>query len=194
MFAWSSTDLVSDAVKKHAGEKGIELFGNMDESIMLTSESLKNSKPKIDEPFPITLFSAAYSHVEEIESDLHFLTRDNPSGMNEQQIIEHVQFYDYLESVQDNPGNPLEGIMEPKNYLSEVEKIRKEWTPDITINPIPRWFERAAQIRHEKNHTKALIKYDKLRDDISYFERVVGEAAIALDGWIQQQIDAYRGK
>jgi hypothetical protein len=45
-----------------------------------------------------------------------------------------------------------------------------------------------------KNEVSSLKSFEKFKADISYFEGILEREAIALDGYIQQQIDEYRGK
>jgi len=192
-YSWSSRDFITEAVKKHAGEKGIEIL-NVEESLAKTAESLKRHKPDISEPLPVFLSEAAIGRIGKVQKNLKFLVADNPQGYGEAEMIKHIQFYDFLETERERPDSPLSTCKDHKQFFQLVEKIKDKWQPKVGKNPISGWWQNAKDIATESNDTKGLLKFERLRANMMYFDGVVTEAAISLDGWIQEQIDIARGK
>lgn len=64
----------------------------------------------------------------------------------------------------------------------------------MSLRTIQKWKNRAKTLVKEKNTTTALQKFDKLRNDISAFEKMITEAAVGVEIEIQQQLDMHRGK
>lgn len=182
----------SEAVEKHLNpsKDGFDIFKAIDDAY----ESLSEERPDMLILFPQVLSKSAISALENLENGLTFLVEDNPSNLNEEQIIFHVQLWDYLED-KDTVGEAtrMSGI-EYNDFFRAMKYLEQNWSAPIGNNPIPKWKTRAENLKTETNNFVCMAKYDTLRNDMSIFENAVNKAWSALDRDIQLQIDAALGK
>ena len=56
------------------------------------------------------------------------------------------------------------------------------------------WRKRARDIQVESNNMNSLLLFRSLRNDMTYLETCLADAALELDFYIQNEIDRLRGK
>ncbi|MEM8738174.1 MAG: hypothetical protein AAGG38_06810 [Planctomycetota bacterium] len=186
-FSWGSNDEISETIKSYTTEFGLN-FENPQKDLDSVSRKLSLLKLQQCEPLPKVLSQSILKDFESTQYSLDFLVSDNFSGYNQSKIIYELQLIDCLQNTD------LSKIKTPKDWVKHREVYEQKWTPKYKRNPIPRWNKRAIQIEKLTDNSRALNKFDQLRIDSRWFSKLVGEAAIALDGEIQMQFDAYRGK
>lgn len=188
--SWSSGAEVTAAVEKHAGKGGQKVLSEMNE----VAESLRQSIPKRDRALPEALSSSAQSRVEETEDSLEFLAKDNPQSRTEAVTIYELQFYDYIRSEEPLIKEIWEKVKTVKQRKAAMEFVREIWEPKYKRNPLPNFVTQARKISGQKSELNALKAFERFKSQFAYFSGIVEEAAIALEMYIQQQIDAMRGK
>ncbi len=192
-YSWSPANPASEAVKKHIGdEKGA--FFNIEERLSLASKSLAAAKPSTNATLARALSLSIGKRLDSLEDDLSFLTRDNPHGMAEAEMIFHVQAWKFLfsdearGSLELKPGEKLE------NVDDALKLLKQHWKPPIRSNPVARWRVRSERLQDESDQFKALRKHEQLSGEMKDFETTVQDSAISLDRFIDIQVDLRRGK
>lgn len=182
----------SEAVEKHLNpsSKDFDILKAADDAC----DSLSKERPAMPVPFPEVLSNSALGALEEVENRLDCLVNDSFHKTTEEQVIQQVQLWNFLEG-----KNTIEEAMNMSgekydNFFKAIEYLEQNWRAPIRNNPIPSWKKRAEGLETEKNDFACMIKYDTLRTDMSVFENAVQKAAIALDEEINLQIDMARGK
>ncbi len=182
----------SEAVERHIKPSKVGI--DMHKAIKDACSSLSKNRPDLPKPFPQVLSNSALNALEDLENGLTFLVDDNPNKMNEEQIIFHVQLWDYLQD-KDTVEEALKmSGVKYENFFRAREYLEQNWNAPIKNNPIPRWKGRAEKLKAETNNFVCMAKYETLRNDMSDFERAVDKAGFALDSQIQLDIDAALGK
>lgn len=182
----------SEAVEKHINPSkvGFDIFKAVEDAY----DSLSKNRPDLSHPFSQVLSNSALNALEELENGLTFLVENNPNNMNEEQVILHVQLWDYLKDKDTaEEATKMSGI-KYDDFFRAIEYLEQHWIAPIKNNPIPRWKLRAENLKTNTNNFVCMAKYDTLRNDISNFEEAVDKAAFALDRQIQLDVDAALGK
>lgn len=188
--SWYSGATVTEAVEKHAGEGGRKVLMEMG----AVANSLRNSKPKQATSLQEALSSSALSRVEETTDALKFLVTDDPQRRTEENTIYELQFYDYIQSDEQLVKAIWNKVKSFEQREAALSFIKKVWEPKYSCNPLPHFERSAKKISQQKTELGALKSFERFKKEFSYFFGIVEEAAIALDGYIQQQIDIARGK
>lgn len=188
--SWYSGSEVTAAVEKHAGKGGQKVLSEMHE----VAESIRQSRPKRNRALPEALSSSAQSRVKETEDSLEILVKDDPQSRTEAVTIYELQFYDYIRSEEPLIKKIWEKVKTVKQQNAAMEFVREIWEPKYKINPLPNFLKQAKKISEQQSELNALRAFEGFKSQFAYFSGIVEEAAIALDMYIQQQIDAMRGK
>ena len=167
--------------------------GNRDSLVQISSNLLAN-RPTLPDSFANLISRFAESQVVDIQGDLDFLAKNNYQKKNASQVLEDVQFYFDVFNEEEQQEALSSSRSDSTLFHQLLQTIKQDWKPKHSRNPMPRWMTRAIELRHEKNNFKVLEKYQQLRYDSSYLAEALSEAAFHLDGQIQQDVDAYRGK
>lgn len=189
MYSYGSGSVMTPAVEKHAGKNAGRLMMRHDE----IAESLNSSKPSGRRKLQIALSELAIIKVEDMERNLDFLVTDDPRERPESECIFDLQFYDYLDT-DELPKLMWQKLKGPQDTKRAMDFLKNTWVPRYSSNPLGGFMAQAKRIALCKNEVSALKSFEKFKADISYFEGILEREAIALDGYIQQKIDEYRGK
>lgn len=193
MEGWSYSEKYSEAVTQHAGNIDMEGF-DFDEFLVSSAKSLRDTKPKLKRAFNESISEFAVKLVENIEENIEFLISNNPKDMKEIELIEYIQFYDYIHGENSQYIKEIEKCENHNQAQEIIDKARKDWKPKFNYNPIYKWGKRAKELVKEYNYSKLMFKFDGLKRDIAYFEKVTSEAAYQLDKGIQHELDVMREK
>ena len=188
--SWYSGAEVTTAVEKHAGKGGRKVLSEMHK----VAESIGQTRPPKNRALPEALSISAQSQVEETEGLLEFLVKDDPQSRSEEVTIYELQFYDYIRSEEPLIKEIWEKAKTLKQQKAAMEFVREIWEPRYKTNPLPNFNKQAKKILGQKTDLNALKAFERFKSEFSYFSGIVEKAAIALDMYIQQQIDAMRGK
>jgi len=90
-------------------------------------------------------------------------------------------FSDIPPDVQD--GDPLAHHMSQK-----VERMTSSWQPKYNALPFEGWKNRTARIRTNENGRAALASYDRLYDEIEYFDAFILDAAGVIDRQVDEAV------
>jgi hypothetical protein len=193
-YSWSSKNKASAVVRKYIPDDKGHFVVDIDAKMDQIARSLAGSKPSNERPLPESLSNSAISRLERVQEGLELLVEDNPGRRTEPEVIEDLQFFEYLGSNQLLLSSKFDFRTDPYNYWQRVGALRKKWKPRHRTNPLPRFMLRAKHLSRERNPTGALQKFEKLRQDMAYFEKLVEEAAAVVDAHIQMEIDRARGR
>ena len=188
--SWYSGATVTSAVEKHAGNGGRKVLSEMKE----VAESLRQTKPQRQRTLPSALCESAVKRTDETAGSLEFLVTDDPQNRPEAKTIEDLQFYDYIRSEEPLVKEIWGKVKTHKQRAAAVNFIREVWKPKYSSNPLPAFRVQAKKIGKKRKELDALKDFERYKADFAYFSGLVEEAAIALDQYIQHQIDVARGK
>jgi len=188
--SWYSGAAVTPAVEKHAGKGGRKVLSEMKE----VADSLRQSRPQRPRTLQAALSESAVKRTDETTESLEFLVTDDPQHRPEAETIEDLQFYDYIRSEEPLVKEIWGKVKTQKQRAAAVTFIREVWKPKHASNPIPGFRDQAKKIGRKRKELDALKDFERFKSEFSYFSGLVEEAAIALDQYIQHQIDVARGK
>jgi hypothetical protein len=191
-YRWRMGESISAVVKTYCGEEG--LARDPDRRLPEVAKQLANAKPSTARPLAAALSEAAVERLEQLDGDIEFLMRDSPIKRTREDAIFDVQAWPFLLSDESKHSIQLNSGEEIQSFQHAFNLLRERWKPPISNDPVPRWKDRATQLRHEVSALKALEKYQQLMDQMDDFDEKVRDAAVALDQHIQQEIDLRRGK
>lgn len=145
-----------------------------------------------------TLTALATEAIDDIKNSVAFIQEDGPSKISVAEILVESQRNREFDLMLEREG--LDGDilwkdtdrLERRNALWET--FAREFEPRFKQIPFASWRKRAASIAQQPNEVLMLNRYQDLRDAMAYLEGAIGEMALQLDMWIQQQIDIMRGK
>lgn len=196
--SWSSAFNITPAVEKHAGKDGRKVV--YDTGVIEIANSLRQLKPSNDRNLSFALSESSIERINETTEQLEFLVSNSstdPKKLTEDEIVEELQFYDYMckdfsvKEVLRKAANEAQNLAE---YNTVVKSVREKWKPKYTFNPLPKFREQAKKIEKKSKNLDALKEFEKFKKEFAYFSTTIEESAITLDQHIQQEIDAYRGK
>jgi len=145
MEGWSFSEEYSEAVTQHAGNIDVEEL-DFDEFLVSSAKSLRDTKPKLERPLNESISEFAVKLIEGIEDNIEFLVSNNPEDMKEIELIEHIQFNDYI---YDGNSEYIKDIEKCENFNQVqgiIAKARKDWKPKLNCNPTCKWKTRAKEL------------------------------------------------
>ncbi|KWF99081.1 hypothetical protein [Burkholderia cepacia] len=181
---------VPERVAKHApaswqqGRAYINLFDTAP-----IAESLNRARPDLANP------SALYADaLEEWVAHLVDVTDYAVGGMgkSEETVLIEAQWWKDLFS--DIPPDVEEG--EPFGaYLRQKRAaMEQSWKPRYRSVPFDAWRKRTARLRQVKDGRAALLTYDRLYDEIAYFDGFILDAAGWVDQRAEEALERYRAE
>ncbi|MGA2224127.1 MAG: hypothetical protein ABSH41_06780 [Syntrophobacteraceae bacterium] len=188
--SWYSGAHVTAAVEKHAGKGGQNVLSGMAD----IAKSLESSRPERHRALPEALSASAQFRLQETEDSLEFLVKNDPQSRSEEIAIHELQFYDYIRSHEPLIKQIWDKVKTPKQQRAAMQFVREIWTPKYKTSPLPAFARSAKEISQHKTDLDSLRAFERFQYDFAYFSRIVEDAAIALDMYIQEQIDIRRGK
>ncbi|WP_411725756.1 hypothetical protein [Methyloglobulus sp.] len=192
---WCSGIPVTPTVEKHAAKKdgrGIIHEIGMSE----IANSLRQLKPSRHRALSMALSESALEQTNDAAENLEFLvnnTSADPKKRTEDEIVEELQFYDYIYS-EESVKERLSKAQNLTEYRETTNLIRKSWKPKHKSNPLPKFREQAKKIAKKSEDIDGLKEFESFKNNFTYFSRVVEENAIALEQKIQQEINEYRDR
>jgi len=152
--------------------------------------SLNARRPALKQSLPVTLATYVELRIKKLEEMIEYLVTDNPDGHNLQRTLEEAQWWHDLFSEIPNE------IEENSDAYRELIRqrgttMRASWKPKHRRVPLENWKRRAAQLRGGPN-SLALVRYEKLMDDMEYIYDAIEESASALDAHVEEQIERMR--
>lgn len=187
---WSSGDVVTPAIEKHAGENGKKVLSAMDE----VAESLRRAKMNRQRTLPASLSDSAVKRTDETKDSLIFIVTDDPQKRQEDKTIIELQFFDYVRSDEPLIKEIWGKVTNLRQQESAMDFIREVWKPKYACNPLPKFRKQALNIAKKSKDIDALREFERFKAEFAYLSGLIEEAAIALDQYIQLQIDIARGK
>lgn len=188
--SWSSGEIVSRVVEKHAGKGGRKVLSQMKD----VAKSLKKEQPVRDKTLQISLSDSAMARVKETEDAMAFLVEDDPQQRTEEETIVSLQFYDYIRSEEPLIKEIWSKAKSFRQQEAAMAFVKEIWKPRYKNNPLHIFKKQADNIKIFDTELKALLEFERFRSEFAYFSGLITEAAIVLDGYIQNQIDIMRGK
>lgn len=188
--SWYSGAEVTEAVARYAGRNGMAVM----QDIASVANSLRADRPQKKRSLAEALSCSAVRRVDELIEEIEFLVENDPQKKTDDESLYELQFFDYLHS-DDSVAKTVWGkVKTPRQRDAAIAFLKETWQAKYKINPLPGFRTQAEKIASLKMDVLALKAFEKFKNDIAYFGRIVDEAAIALDGYIQHQIDVARGK
>lgn len=196
--SWCSGFNITPAVEKHAGKDGRKV--SYETGMIEIANSLRQLKPSSHRTLSSALSESSVERTNETAEQLEFLVSNSstaPKKRTEDEIVEELQFYDYIfndssvKEILSKAENEAQNLAE---YNTVKKLVRENWKPKYSSNPLPKFHEQAKKIEKKRKDLDALKAFEKFKKEFAYFSTVFEESAIALDQHIQQEIDAYRGK
>ena len=184
-------DELTPTVKQHVGERGINLIGNTADSFEKAAKSLNQARPTRAEELSVVLSRSAVRQVDELQDNLTFLASNHPDTLDEEQVIEQLQFHKHVFGRHSGIAG-LGVIKEPPELAARLQLIHTTWKPKIKRNPCPRWKDRALALAKETDAAMALRKYESLRRQVNGFAGMAAEAAGSLSHAIELAGDLRR--
>lgn len=135
-----------------------------------------------------------FKTIESIDESITFLTENSPDKMSRDEVIIDAQAWPVAFTDEAREFARLNGCLENCEGGLFVDWIVKNYDWPVKKDPIPSWRSRLETLVKERDYHKALKKYcDFMRqtEDIRFY---INESAVQLDSYIQQQVDAARGK
>ncbi|MGZ8928703.1 MAG: hypothetical protein ACXW03_09625, partial [Methylobacter sp.] len=148
---WSSAFNITPAVEKHAGKDGKKVV--YDIGVIEIANSLRQLKPSNDRNLSFALSESSVERVNETTEQLEFLVSNSPTDpkkLTEDEIVQELQFYDYMckdssvKEVLRKAANEAQNLAE---YNAIVKSVREKWESTYTYNPLPKFREQAKKIR-----------------------------------------------
>jgi hypothetical protein len=188
--SWYSGAEVTEAVARHAGSNGTAVISD----IASVANSLRIYRPAKKRPLTEALSCSAVRHVDELIGKIEFLVDNDPQRRTEDEILYDLQFFDYLHS-DDSVAKTVWGKVKTlRQRDAAIVFLQETWQAKYKAIPLPSFRAQAEKVASLKTDIFTLRAFEKFKNDIAYFGRIVDEAHIALDGYIQNQIDAAREK
>ncbi|MGZ8187962.1 MAG: hypothetical protein ACXWTN_04290 [Methylosarcina sp.] len=148
---WSSAFNITPAVEKHAGKDGKKVV--YDIGVIEIANSLRQLKPSNDRNLSFAFSESSVERVNETTEQLEFLVSNSPTDpkkLTEDEIVQELQFYDYMckdssvKEVLRKAANEAQNLAE---YNAIVKSVREKWESTYTYNPLPKFREQAKKIR-----------------------------------------------
>ena len=133
------------------------------------------------------------AELDELRRQLDFLVRDDPRGLTEEEQVRYAQTA--MEESRRSAQLPFPHVV---GYAEAVQAMRDQiartFKPKYRRIPFESWRKLASRLASEKNQLRAMEKFSNFRREKGDVSKAIEDASFVLDGWIQQQIDAARGK
>lgn len=191
-FAFSSNDNPSETITKHIGNH--KRYTTGEDVLEKAVSSLDMSRPNLENNLSWYLSQSATNVIENIIDAIEFIAKNAPRKSSIENTILNMQIWDFVFNSEEKGKSIIKPEDKIENPIDLLKIAKERWNPPVNFSKIKKWEERACSLKNEKNHTKALLKFDNLKRDITPFETLVMKNAIALDEQIQHEIDSYRGK
>ena len=160
------------------------------------SQKLRRKLPTDIEPLPTVLAEEARRAIAEVEKCFGFIAPDTLEKSEQDAVLRVAQWlYDFRRS----PGRDESDQfwIDPRNR-EQIEEImrthRASWKQKRSSLPLQRWRSRAVEVGKQSNPIVALDIYRALREDMTYLEAAISDAAVDLDKRITYQSEIERGK
>ncbi len=178
-FGWSAQAKVSSLVTRYV-EGGDEAYATVHGQLPKIANMLASAKPASTKVFAQELSAYLTHRVSELEGSLEFLAADNPNGMTEAEIIEHVQLYNHIYGDESVYLDQVEKCKNPSDLDSLMYKVKQNWKAPISKSQLTRWKRQAMALTTESHTTKALTAFYKLDEEMSDFEGLIHDAAVTM--------------
>ncbi|MDR5813845.1 hypothetical protein QCE62_09630 [Caballeronia sp. LZ033] len=186
MRAHDAEIIVPERVAKHAppswseGKRHIDLFDTAP-----IAASLNAARPELSR-LPGESYADA---LDEWIAHLERVTNYTVSGFGKpvERVLAEAQWWkDLFTNIPPHieHGEPL------SQHLSEKHsKMSAEWRPKYDAIPIPGWRKRTQRMRQEKDGRKALGSYDRLYDEIAFYDSFMMDAAGVIDQQVEEAVE-----
>jgi len=157
------------------------------------SDSLLRRVPQEGEQLGQILCKKLNDELDELAHQIEFLVKDDPRKPSEEDAILDAQIS--FEEMRLSEKLPFPH--EP-DYSSAYRQMRDDisamFKPKFEAIPFKSWRKSAERISQEKSPFRALEKFSSLRREKADISEAIRQASFELDGWIQSEIDRFRGK
>src|SRR5439155_17776651 len=122
-YGWNSASKVSSAVKMYV-EDVKNAYGTIRTQLPEIATKLARAKPAFGETLGRVLSDYLQRRLDEISDSLDFLVTDNPNGMSEPEMIEHIQMYDHIHGEESRWRVELANCRGPRELNALWKKVR----------------------------------------------------------------------
>ncbi|GAA3970683.1 hypothetical protein GCM10022278_30330 [Allohahella marinimesophila] len=133
------------------------------------------------------------STIESVDESIRFLSEDGPDRKSRNEVVVDSQAWPFA-FTDEGKRFAYEGGYIGKTVGGLVDWIIKNYSWQVSADPIPSWRSRLESLSREDDEHKALKKYCDFMRQTEDIRSQIDESAAQLDGHIQQQIDIMRGK
>lgn len=183
---------LTPTLQKHIGAHR-DSFYHDERGMQQVADSLKAVKPKVTERLATTLSASAVSKVREFEGHLQFLFEDGGTGMTELQILQDLEFRDFVSGPDSKVKDYINSARTVKQMFQRIEKQRPKFKPQTRALPTKSWKRRAASISNDTDPFSALNKYENLKAAMKQLSRLVQDFGMSLQRKLDLEFDESRG-
>lgn len=192
LWSWSSSDKPSHRARKYLGDTWLRL-GDPRKVFESAYTRLDCVAESMDEDLVGDLSEDLSSTIHSMDEAIDFLANDGPENMSRGEVIVDCQAWPFAFTDQGKAYAKANGCKET-TVSGFVEWTTENYPWPVKKDPLPGWRTRLDALRKEKDYHKALKRYCDFMRQTEDLRSQIGEAALQLDAYIQQQIDIARGK
>ncbi|MEJ8811838.1 hypothetical protein WKW77_12225 [Variovorax ureilyticus] len=190
MYGTYSGDKISHRAVKYLGKP--DLFGQK-EAFERACVRLTEVAGALDENLVEDLQTDMLTTIEQTDEWLDFISENSPDRPKRAEVVLECQAWPFAWTDEGKAfalsnGCKATNVVELSNWLGH----NYPWP--VKVDPIGSWKKRHASLTQETDLDVALKKYCDFMRQSEAFREALDEAVSQLDGYIQQQIDEYRGK
>ena len=189
-WSWSSADAVSHRAMKYLGEPRL---GRHEETFIGAYDRLDCVAASMKEDLIGDLARNMSEIIDSVDQELDFLAKDAPQRRTRNQVVIESQAWPFAFTDEAKTYAKANGY-DKKDMAGLVQWITENYDWPVKNDPIDSWRVRLDALRSEKDYHRVLKRYCDFIRQTDDLRSHIGEAAVQLDSYIQQQIDIARGK
>lgn len=185
-----SKDKISHRAVKYLGKP--DLFGQKD-AFTLACNRLAEVAGALDENLVEDLQADMLATVKQADEWLDFISTNAPNRPTRAEVVRDCQAWPFAWTDEGKAFAQATGC-KAATMGEYVDWLGHNYPWQVKADPIESWKRRHASLKRETDLDAALKKYCDFMKQTETFREALDEAVSQLDGYIQQQIDEYRGK
>lgn len=189
-WSWSSADAISHRAMKYLGAPRL---GTHEEDFKAAYRRLDCVAASMKEDLVGDLAHNMSETIDAVDQEIDFLAKDAPQRRTRNQVVIESQAWPYA-FTDDAKAYAKANGYKGKNLSGLVQWVIESYDWPVKSDPIGSWCARLDALKVEKSYHRALKRYCDFMRQTDDLRSHIGEAAVQLDSYIQQQIDIARGK
>lgn len=189
-WSWSSADAISHRAMKYLG---VPRLGRHEEDFKAAYRRLDCVAASMKEDLIGDLAHNMSEVIDAVDQELDFLANDAPQRRTRNQVVIESQAWPFAFTDEAKAYAKANGYKDT-DLSGLVQWVTENYDWPVNGDPVCSWRARLNALKVEKSYHRALKRYCDFMRQTDDLRSHIGEAAVQLDSYIQQQIDIARGK